>query len=276
MTTAAIDHGTVAVITGGCGGMGIACARRLGRLHRLLLADINAAGLDETAHALGSTGCDVTVVAGDLMDPAVVTALAETARSLGRLSALVHTAGLSPTMADGRRILEFNIVATARIERAFLRLAEAGTAAVLIASTAGHMDRFGDRHDAILRDPLARDFWERLADDAASSENAYIISKRGVIRYVEQVAADWGARGARIVSVSPGTIATPMGRLEFDNQPLMKPMLEMTPIARWGDPDDIAAAVEFLCSADASYITGIDLRVDGGITVRLRNNPPAA
>jgi len=90
-----------------------------------------------------------------------------------------------------------------------------------------------------------------------------------VIRYTEQVVAEWGARGARIVSVSPGTIATPMGRLEFDNQPAMKQMVDLTPIQRWGEPDDIAAAVEFLCSTAASYISGTDLRVDGGITARL-------
>jgi NAD(P)-dependent dehydrogenase (short-subunit alcohol dehydrogenase family) len=265
-----IATNSVAVITGGCGGMGIACARRLGKHHTLLLADIDARRLDTAAGALSADGYTVNTTAGDLMEPEVIAALAEKARSLGRLGALVHTAGLSPTMAGGRRVLEFNIAATARIERAFLPLAEPGTAAVLIASTAGHMDRFGDKHDAILRDPLAADFWDRLAEDAAGSENAYIISKRGVIRYAEQVAAEWGARGARIVSISPGTIATPMGRLEFDNQPLMKPMLDMTPIQRWGDPDDIAAAVEFLCSADAVYITGTDLRVDGGITARLR------
>lgn len=264
---------SVAVITGGCGGMGIACARRLGQRHKLILADIDADRLDTTARNLREAGYNVVTVAGDLMDPTVIATLAGTAKSLGPLGALVHTAGLSPTMADGRRVLEFNIVATARIERAFLPLAGPGTAAVLIASNAGHMARFGDRHDSILKDPLASDFWDRLAGDAASSENAYIISKRGVIRYAAQVAGDWGARGARIVSVSPGTIATPMGKQEYDKQPLMKPMLEMTPIKRWGDPDDIAAAVEFLCSENAAYITGTDLRVDGGITAVLQNLP---
>ena len=270
MENTMIDRNSVAVITGGCGGMGIACARRLGKRHRLLLADIEAGRLSAAADDLRSDDYDVTVIAGDLTEPELLVALTEKSKALGKLGAMVHTAGLSPTMADARRIMEFNLVATARIERAFLPLAGPGSVAVLIASIAGHVDRFGDRHDAILRDPLAVNFWDLLADDAATTDAAYIISKRGVIRYTEQVAADWGARGARIVSVSPGTIATPMGRLEYDNQPAMKQMLDMTPIQRWGEPDDIAAAVEFLCSKAASYISGTDLRVDGGITARLR------
>jgi NAD(P)-dependent dehydrogenase (short-subunit alcohol dehydrogenase family) len=273
METTKIERSSVAVITGGCGGMGIACARRLGKHHRLLLADIDAGRLDATADDLRSDDYDVAVVAGDLSDPDVIAVLAEKSRTLGGLGALVHTAGLSPTMADAKRVMEFNIVATARVERAFLPLAGAGSVAVLIASIAGHVDRFGDRHDAILRNPLDAGFWDRLADDAATTDAAYIISKRGVIRYTEQVVAEWGARGARIVSISPGTIATPMGRLEFANQPAMKQMVDLTPIQRWGEPDDIAAAVEFLCSPAASYISGTDLRVDGGITARLRNLP---
>ena len=270
MENTMIDRSSVAVITGGCGGMGIACARRLGKRHRLLLADIDTERLNAAADDLTSDGYDVAVMSGNLSEPDVVVALAEKSKALGNLGALIHTAGLSPTMADPRRIMEFNIVATARIERAFLPLAGPGSVAVLIASIAGHVDRFGDRHDAILRDPLAVNFWDRLADDAATTDAAYIISKRGVIRYTEQVVADWGARGARIVSVSPGTIATPMGRLEFANQPAMKQMVDLTPIQRWGEADDIAAAIEFLCSEAASYISGTDLRVDGGITARLR------
>jgi len=101
-------------------------------------------------------------MSGDLSEPDVIVALAEKSKALGNLGALIHTAGLSPTMAASKRIMEFNIVATARIERAFLPLAGPGSVAVLIASIAGHVDRFGDRHDAILRDPLAVNFGTSL------------------------------------------------------------------------------------------------------------------
>ena len=264
---------SVAVITGGCGGIGLASTRRLGQHHKLVLTDIEADRLDAVAQDLRAVDCEVVVVAGDLMKSEVIEKLVERTKSTGKLGALVHASGLSPSMAGGRRVLEFNLVATARIERAFLPLSAAGTAAVFIASSAGHMARFGDRHDEILRDPLATDFWEKLSEDAATGEDAYIISKRGVIRYVAQVTGEWGARSARINTISPGTIATPMGKLEYANQPLMKAMLELTPIKRWGEPDDVAACVEFLCSADASYITGTDIRVDGGIVSALNNSP---
>jgi NAD(P)-dependent dehydrogenase (short-subunit alcohol dehydrogenase family) len=256
---------SVAVITGSSG-MGLACARRLGNRHRLVLADINAAGLEAAAAELRAAGCTVTPVQVDITRPDSVSHLAETARSLGRLGALVHAAGLSPTMADGRRIIEVNLVGTALVERAFLPLAEPGSAAVLIASTAGHTGPASRRGDPILSDPLAEDFWTRVAADTQEPADAYSLSKRGVILYCEAVAPEWGARGARIVTVSPGMIQTPMGEREFAAQPLMQNMLDMTPISRWGSAEEIAATVEFLLSDGASFITGTDIRVDGGVT----------
>jgi NAD(P)-dependent dehydrogenase (short-subunit alcohol dehydrogenase family) len=190
----------------------------------------------------------------------------EKTRSLGQLDILVHTAGLSPSMAAPRRALEVNMVGTGLIERAFLPLARPGTAAILIASSAGHTSPFGKDLDAVTRHPTAGDFFDRLMPLIKSGADAYFISKRGVIHYCESVALEWAARGARIATISPGMIATPMNELEFAYQPLMKPMLEMTPIKRFGDPDEIAAAAEFLASADAAFITGADLRIDGGVT----------
>jgi NAD(P)-dependent dehydrogenase (short-subunit alcohol dehydrogenase family) len=257
---------SVAVITGGASGMGLSCARRLGRRHRLFLADIDAAGLEAAATELRDAGWTVTPVEADVTRPEAVAHLAETARSLGRLGALVNAAGLSPTMADGRRIIEVNLVGTALIERAFLPLAGPGCAAVLIASTAGHAGPASRRNDPILSDPLAEDFWTQIGADTQDTAHAYSLSKRGVILYCEAVAPEWATRGARIVTVSPGMIMTPMGEFEFAHQPLMQHMLDMTPIRRWGQADEIAATVEFLLSDSASFITGTDVRVDGGVT----------
>ncbi len=260
----------IAVITGGASGMGLECARRLGARHRLVLADLNPAGLEAAATMLIAEGCVVAPVVTDVTLPDSVARLAETARSLGPLDTLVHAAGLSPTMADGRRIMAVNLVGTALVERAFLELAVPGSAAVLIASTAGHTGPASRRNDPILAMPLAVEFWDAVASDIADPVSAYSVSKRGVILYAETVAPDWGTRGARIVSISPGMIDTPMNAREFAVQPLMKNMLDMSPIPRCGRAEEIAATVEFLISDGASFITGTDIRVDGGVTPQIR------
>ena len=102
---------------------------------------------------------------------------------------------------------------------------------------------------------------------------AYGASKRGMLRLVERSAVDWARRGARVVSVSPGPTLTPMGRAELAANPLAVAAASATPLGPVGRPADIAAAVDFLASDSASYITGCDLRVDGG-TVAARLHPP--
>jgi NAD(P)-dependent dehydrogenase (short-subunit alcohol dehydrogenase family) len=260
----AVDQNSIAVITGGSSGMGLACAFRFGRHHRLVLADVNGDKLEQAAAGLRAVGCSVTPVIADITKPDSIENLVKTTQSLGQFKILLHAAGLSPTMANGKRIIEVNLVGTALVERAFLPLATGGTVAVLIASTAGH--QFGHRNDPALRRPLSESFWTEIAADCETPEIAYSVSKRGVIMYCETVAKDWGSKGARIVTISPGLIETPMGKQEFSKQPLMQVMLDNTPLQRWGHAGDIALAAEFLASEAASFITGTDLRIDGGIT----------
>jgi NAD(P)-dependent dehydrogenase (short-subunit alcohol dehydrogenase family) len=259
-----IDDDSIAVITGGSSGMGLACAFRFGRHHRLVLADVNGERLEQAAAELRAAGCAVTPVVADVTKSDSIEKLVKTAQALGQFKILLHAAGLSPTMSSGKRIIEVNLIGTALVERAFLPLATPGTVAVLIASTAGH--QFAHRNDPALRRPLSEHFWSEIAADCETPEIAYSVSKRGVIMYCEAVAKDWGAKGARIVTISPGLIETPMGRQEFAKQPLMQVMLDNTPLQRWGQAGDIALAAEFLTSEAASFITGSDLRIDGGIT----------
>ena len=139
--------------------------------------------------------------------------------------------------------------------------------------------------DALLDDPLAADLipkLEALLRETGGEQpgygfavRAYGASKRGMLRLVERTAVDWAGRGARVLSVSPGPTLTPMGRAELAGNPLAVAAASATPLGPVGRPADIAAAVDFLTSDSAGYITGCDLRVDGG-TVAARLHRPDA
>jgi len=263
------------VITGGGGGMGLACARSLGHSNRLLLADVDPERLERARKTLATQGLDADRIVVDVSDAASVGRLAERASKLGALGPLVHTAGLSPTMASGERLWAVNLAGSALLMDAFRPLCGEGSVAVLFASQAAHFVRpsatpeLDETLDAAgVPDLVARirALDEGLLDPGA----AYGASKYGVIRMAEREAAAWGAAGGRVVSVSPGIIDTCMGRQEFAAQPFMATMIERSPLGRMGTDDEIAAVVSFLCSPAASFVTGTDVLVDGGSTQAVR------
>ncbi|WP_168193794.1 SDR family oxidoreductase [Lysinibacillus sp. SGAir0095] len=261
----------VYVITGGSGGMGKATAELVGNKGIILLADVSEERLVQTKEELASKGItDVHYQTVDITSIENVAALAKKASELGTLKGLVHTAGLSPTMADSRRITEVNLVGTGIVLEAFLPLATNGTAVVCISSMSGYMAPRQGPYTEVLKQPLAENVIETMEEFAqGNSGAAYSLSKLGVQLIVEDQAFTWGEKGARINSLSPGTINTPMGRQEAAQQKEMKMMLDITPLRREGEAAEIATAVEFLLSDAASYITGIDLRVDGGTVANL-------
>ncbi len=272
----------VSVVTGAGGAMGSACAKAIADTGDvLLLTDVDEARLANTAAAIGATVAHTA--AGDLGDPGFVADLAAQAAAFGQLRALVHTAGLSPSMAGWREILQVDLVATARLLDAFLPQVTAGSVAVCLASVSAHMGAFDSETDDLVADPLAAGFEDRfraLAAPAGASAGddpdpgaAYRLAKRGVIRLCERAAPAWGRQGGRVVSVSPGLIDTEMGRLELRHQPIKTWLAQITPVHRDdvetsplpGRVEDIARAVAFLCSDQASFISGCDVRVDGGL-----------
>jgi NAD(P)-dependent dehydrogenase (short-subunit alcohol dehydrogenase family) len=160
-----------------------------------------------------------------------------------------------------------NIVATMRlIDAVRPRMAEGGCA-VLISSMSAHMIGSPDL-DALLDATPAQGAaaWREACPTPSA---AYPYSKRAVMRLVQREAAAFGERKARIVSISPGLIDTGMGRTEMASHPQMKDVLAITPLGRLGLGDEIASVAVLLCSSDASYITGCDIRVDGGSTAAL-------
>lgn len=249
------------VVIGAASGMGAATAALLAPKGRLFLADRDASALETVAESLGG---DVEIRACDLTVPGDVEALAE---AVGPLGALVITAGLSPSMDSGRPIYEVNLRGADRALRAFEPSVGQGSAAVVLASMAAHLMTPDAGIDAILDDSAADDFYDRLAEAGLDPDNpqfAYALSKRGVVRLVRRHAMSWGARGGRVLSLSPGIVDTGMGRLEAENEPAMATMVETSALARMAAPEEIARVVAFLVSDEASFMTGTDVLVDGG------------
>lgn len=272
---------TVSVVTGAAGAMGADCALALARtVDVVLLTDLDEDRLASTAERVeNEANATICTLTGDLGEPAFVGELATRALALGRLQSLVHTAGLSPSMAPWADILRVDLLATARLLDVFLSCAAPGSVAVCLASLAGHIGPFEPRMDALLDRPLDADFEARFHALVGAEPDpgiTYRLAKRGVIRLCERAAVSWGARGGRVVSVSPGLIDTAMGRLELENNPIKQWMAELTPVG--GDRSDtllpgltrdVADVVAFLCSDKASFISGCDVRVDGGLTAAM-------
>jgi NAD(P)-dependent dehydrogenase (short-subunit alcohol dehydrogenase family) len=258
-------HPMTNIVIGAGSGMGAAVARRLAERGPMLVADVNIAAVEQLAAELGggtrAMPCDVT-------DQGQVDAVFG---AVDRVDALVHTAGLSNSMANGRRILEVNLMGVERVIRAAEPKIGDGSVGVFVASQSGYMVPEIPELFAALVDPLRDGFLDELDGwfDVDDSTLAYQASKRGVHRLVRHHAKAWGLKGARIVSVSPGITDTPMGRGEEDAHPEMLRMIEASPSGRRGTPDEIAQVISFLTSPAAVLVTGSDVLADGGMATIL-------
>lgn len=265
----------VAVVIG-VGGMGEEIARRAGPGSRLLLADVGEAALGETARRLRGSGYDVEVQVTDVTSRSSVAALAERAASLGEIRSLVHTAGLSPMQASVEEILAVDLLGVALVVEEFGKVIAPGGAGVVIASMAGHSHPPFDRETALALANVPAD--ELLALPACAPGNfsfsgaAYSFAKRANLIRVQAANVAWTGRGARINSISPGTIATPMGQTELDGEhgASMKAMIASSNAGRQGTAAEIAHAAEFLLTPASGFISGTDLLVDGGVTAALQ------
>ena len=262
----------------GVGGMGEAIARRVGTGRHLLLADFNEQLLARVSEGLDGDGYSVTTHKVDVSSRASVAELARTAIGLGEVRCLAHTAGLSPVQASIEAILKVDLAGVAFSLEEFGRVVAPGGAGVVVASMAGTMaqGQFPAEMEAALANTPADQLLSLpfLSPSAIPNPGAaYGIAKRANQLRVQAASLAWGSRGARVNSISPGIISTPMGRQELSGSSgaYMRAMIDGSATGRLGTPGDIANLVAFLVGPDSSFITGTDVLVDGGVVAGIRS-----
>ncbi len=267
---------SVGVVTGAGRGMGRACLSDLAtRCDVVIAVDLDADAVEQAAAETNGLDCEIIPTRADVSDAAAVAALASTVDARGRFRALAHAAGISPTMADPRTIFTVDLVGTALFLEAFTPLVRPGSAAVCFASMASHiLVPAGDAEaDPVLATPLEGDVFERMLAIVGPSLDdsglAYAWAKRGVQLVARRAAIAWGPKGGRVCSISPGIVDTPQGRQEAEQQPAMAMLEQLTPLRRTAQADELAAVVDFLLSDRASFLTGVDVLVDGGVVAAL-------
>jgi NAD(P)-dependent dehydrogenase (short-subunit alcohol dehydrogenase family) len=259
----------------GTGGMGLAIARRLAAGRRLLLADYSDTSLEAAVSVLRGEGQLVEGHTVDVSDRGAVEKLAGAAGAAGHIDAVIHTAGVSPVMATSKQIYDVDLLGTAHIIDAFLIVATPGTSLVCIASMAGHFTSLpADLERHLATAPTDQLLQHEGIDPQAPPGRAYTMAKRGNQLRVQAAAHAWGGKGARLNTISPGVISTPMGAQELQGPTgaYIQSMVDLSGTRRMGTPDDIAAAAAFLVGPDSSFITGNDILVDGGAIAAQRWN----
>jgi NAD(P)-dependent dehydrogenase (short-subunit alcohol dehydrogenase family) len=263
----------VLVVTG-TGGMGMAVARRLGPGRCVVLADNDPGQLEESAETLSAEGHEVRAVPTDISDATAVQTLAAKVMDAGPLGCAVHTAGVSPVQASPERIVMVDVMGTAHLLDELLDAVRPGSVCVCIASMAATMVALDAEVERLLATAPTSILATLPVLDLATMDqgSAYAIAKRANQLRVEGASRTWGARGGRVVSISPGVISTPMGRQELSGPSggLMRDLIRRSGTGRVGTPDDIAAVVEFLVSRAATFVTGTDILVDGGAVAAFR------
>ena len=260
------------IVVIGAGSIGQAIARRVSAGKHVVVADLHRANADAAAEVMRDAGFDVNVEAVDVSARESVHTLVERATAVGDVTGVIHAAGVSPSQAPPATILAVDLYGTALVLEEFGNVIATGGAGVVIASQSGH--RLGaltaeqdaalatTPADALLQLPMLQ------SDQVTDPLHAYQLAKRGNSLRVMAEAVRWGKRGARINTISPGIIFTPLARDELAGPrgEGYRRMIELCPVGRGGTPDEVGAVGALLMGSDGAFITGSDFLMDGGVT----------
>ena len=267
---------TNVIVVIGPGSIGQAIARRVSAGKHVLLADLRQKNADTAAEVLSNAGFEVSTATVDVSSRVSVHALVQTATGLGDVTGVIHAAGVSPSQASPATILSVDLYGTALVLEEFGNVIAPGGAGVVIASQSGH--RLGaltaeqdvtlamTPADELLAPPMLQ------PDQVRDSLHAYQLSKRGNALRVMAEAVRWGTRGARVNTISPGIIVTPLAKDELTGPrgEGYRRMIELCPAGRAGTPDEVGTVGALLMGPEGGFITGSDFLMDGGVTAAYR------
>lgn len=266
------DHPVNIIVLIGAGSIGQAIARRVGAGKHILLADLRLENNEAAAKTLSEAGFAVSTQVVDVSSRVSVQALVDASLAIGNITGLIHAAGVSPSQATPATILKVDLYGTALVLELFGNVIANGGAGVVIASQSGHrlpaltQDQNKALAMAATEDLLGLSFLQ--PDQIKDSLHAYQLSKRGNSLRVMAEAVRWGKRGARINTISPGIIITPLAKDELSGPrgDGYRKMIEVSAVGRAGTPDEVGTVGALLMGAEGAFITGSDFLMDGGVT----------
>lgn len=260
------------VVLTGAGQIGMAIARRIGAVRKIVVADWKVANAERVAALMTESGFEVVPCEVDIASRDSILHLIEFATQLGEISHFINAAGVSPSQASVEQILQIDLYGTAVLLEAFGKVIKPGGAGVTISSQSGHrLPALTEEEDKLLATTPTDSLLSLnmlQPNHIKDSLHAYQLAKRCNSKRVMAEAVKWGERGARINSISPGIIITPLA-LDEINGPrgdFYKNMFAKSPAGRPGTADEVATVAELLLSDRAGFITGADFLIDGGAT----------
>ncbi|MCI3945639.1 SDR family oxidoreductase [Pseudomonas syringae] len=256
----------------GAGAIGQAIARRVSAGKHVLLADLRQDNAEAAARVLRDAGFEVTTAVVDVSSRDSVETLVQTATTLGSVTGVIHAAGVSPSQAPVATILRVDLYGTALVLETFGEVIAQGGSAIVIASQSGHRlpALSPEQNAALATTPVEALLALPMLQAAQVTDplQAYQLSKRGNSLRVMAEAVRWGKRGARVNTISPGIIFTPLARDELSGPrgEGYRRMIELSPAGRGGTPDEVGALAALLMGPEGTFITGSDFLMDGGVT----------
>ncbi len=260
------------MILTGAGQIGMAIARRMGYGMKIMIGDKKPENTQAVAKILNDAGYDTDAMEMDLSSRESIKRLIAKAQEYGDISMLVNAAGVSPSQAPVEAILKVDLYGTAVLLEEVGKVIRAGGTGVTISSQSGHrMPALTPEEDELLACTPAEELLELdllRPENIRDTLHAYQLAKRYNEKRVMAESVRWGAKGARINSISPGIIVTPLAIDEFNGPrgDFYKNMFAKCPAGRPGTADEVANVAELLMSGKGAFITGADFLIDGGAT----------